>query len=91
MTLTANSSQESARRKFFMNRRTSRLESRNQTFLGSGARNDSNSQKLEKIGEKNIFHELDVHHVQKVAIKGFWAQDPEMSLTAIRSLEWARR
>ena len=63
MTLTANSSQESARRKFFMNRRTSRLESRNQTFLGSGARNDSNSQKLEKIGEKNIFHELDVHHV----------------------------
>ena len=44
MTLTANSSQESARRKFVMNRRTSRLESRNQTFLGSGARNDSNSQ-----------------------------------------------
>ena len=37
MTLTANNSQESARRKFFMNRRTSCLESRNQTFLGSGA------------------------------------------------------
>ena len=43
MTLTANSSLESARRKFFMNRRTSCLESRNQTFLGSGGRNDSNS------------------------------------------------
>ena len=63
MTLTANSSQESARRKFFMNRRTLRLESRNQTFLGSGARNDSNSHQLGGIGEKKIFHELDVHHI----------------------------
>ena len=63
MTLTANSSQESARRKFFMNRRTSRLESRNQTFLGSGDRNDCNSHQLPRIGEKKLFHELDVHHV----------------------------
>ena len=34
--------------------RTSCLESRNQTFLGS---------KLARIGEKKIFHELDVHYV----------------------------
>ena len=91
MTLTANSSQESARRKFFMNRRTSRLESRNQTFLGSGARNDSNSQQLARIGEKKIFHEHDVHHVQKVGIKRFWAQETEMTLTANSSKESARR
>ena len=91
MTLTANSSLESARRKFFMNRRTSCLESTNQTFLGSGGRNDSNSHQLAGIGEKKIFHELDVHHVQKVRIKRFWAQEPEMTLTAISLLESARR
>ena len=53
MTLTANSSQESGRRKFFMN----------STYIMS----------------------------RKVAIKGFLAQDPEMSLRAISSLESARR
>ena len=37
-------------------RRTSCLESRNQTFLGSGGRNDSNSHQLARIGEKKIFH-----------------------------------
>ena len=63
MTLTANSSKESARRKFFMNSTLSCLERRNQTFLGSGARNDSSSNQLAPIGEKKIFHELDVHHV----------------------------
>ena len=52
MTLTANSSKESARRKFFMN----------STYIMS----------------------------RKVAIKGFWAQDPEMSLRAISSPESAR-
>ena len=26
---------------------------------------------LPRIGEKNLFHELDVHHVQKVGIKRF--------------------
>ena len=35
-----------------------------------------------EIGEKKIFHELDVHHVQKVAIKGFLAQEAEMSLNS---------
>ena len=44
-------------------RRTSCLESRNPTFLGSGNRNESNSHQLARIGEKKIFHELDVHHV----------------------------
>ena len=63
MSLTANSSLESARRKFLMNRRKSYPESRNQTFLGSGARNDSNSHQLAGIGEKKIFQELNVHHV----------------------------
>ena len=63
MTLTANSSLESARRKFLMNRRTSCLESRNITFLGSGDRNDSNSHQLAGMGERKIFHEFDVHHV----------------------------
>ena len=44
-----------------------------------------------RIGEKKIFHQLEVHHVKKVGIKRFWAQEAEMSLTAISSLESARR
>ena len=65
MSLTAISSLESARRKFFMNTTyiMSRNESRNQTFLGSGNRNESNSNQLARIGEKKIFDEHDVHHV----------------------------
>ena len=42
-------------------------------------------------GEKKIFHELAVHHVQKVGIKRFWAQEAEMSLTAIKSLEGEKK
>ena len=42
-----------------------------------------------EIGERKIFHELDVHHIQKVGIKRFWAKEGEMSLTAISSLESA--
>ena len=34
-----------------------------------------------------MFHELDVHHVYKVGITSFWAQDAKMSLTASSSLE----
>ena len=41
-------------------------------------------------GEKKIFHELDVHHVEKIGIKRFQAQEAEMSLTAISLLEQAR-
>ena len=59
--------------------------------MGSGCQNESNSHQLARIGEKNIFHELDVHHVYKVGITCFWAQDAKMSLTAISSLESARR
>ena len=110
MSLTAMSSLESARRKFFMNstyimsrkqesnvfRRTSYLESRNQTFwakegeMSSGGRNESNSHQLARNGERKIFHEFDVHHVQKVGVKRFWAQEAQMSLTANTSLESAR-
>ena len=62
--------------------RTLCLESRNQTFLDSGGRNESNSHELARIGGKKIFHELGVHYVQKVGIKRFWANETEMSLTA---------
>ena len=58
--------------------------------MGSGGRDESNSHQLARIGEKKIFHELDVHHVSKVAINRFWAQEAEMSLTAIISLESTR-
>ena len=58
--------------------------------MGSRGRNESNSHQLAQIGEKKIFHELDVHHVSKVAINRFWAQEAEMSLTTISSLESAR-
>ena len=59
--------------------------------MGSGGRNESNSLQLAGIGEKKIFHELDVHHVKKVGIKRFCAQETGMSLTATSSLESARR
>ena len=51
--------------------------------MASGGRNESNSHELARIGEKNIFHDFDVHHVQKVGIKLFWPQEAEMSLTAM--------
>ena len=63
MTPTAFSSLESARRKFFMNLTYIMSRNRNQTFLGSGIGNDSNSHQLPRIGDKKIFHELDEHHV----------------------------
>ena len=43
--------------------------------MGSGCQNESNSHQLARIGEKKIFHELDVHHVYKAGITCFWAQD----------------
>ena len=57
--------------------------------MGSRGRNESNNHQLARIGEKKIFHELDVHHVSKVGINRFWAKEAEMSLTAISSLESA--
>ena len=58
--------------------------------MGSRGRNESNSHQLARIGEKKIFHELDVHHVSKVGINRFWAKEAEMSLAASSSLESAR-
>ena len=63
MSLTAISLLESARKNFSCTRRTSCLQSWNQLFLGSGCQNESNSHQLARIGEKKIFHELDVHDV----------------------------
>ena len=60
-------------------------------FLGPGCQREFNSHQFAGIGEKNIFYELDVHHVYKVGITCFWAQDAKMSLTAITPLESARR
>ena len=58
-------------------------------FLGSGCQNESNSHQLARIAEKKIFHELDVHHVYKVGITCFWAQNAKMSLTAKTPVESA--
>ena len=91
MSLTAISSLESARRKFFMNSTYIMSTKQDQTFLRSEGQNESNSQQVARIGEKKIFHELDVHHVQKVGIKRFWAQEAKLSLTANSSLESAMK
>ena len=53
----------------------------------SGGRNESKSHQLARNGERKIFFELDVHHVYKEGIKHFWAQEAEMSLTTITTLE----
>ena len=59
--------------------------------MASGGRNESNSHQLARIDEKKIFHELDVHHVQKGVMKRFWPEEVEMSLRAISLCESARR
>ena len=51
--------------------------------MGSGDRNDSNTALFARIGEKKIFDELDVHHVQKVGIKRFWAHEAEMTVNKV--------
>ena len=48
----------------------------NHLFLGSGYQNESNSHQLARIGEKKIFHELDVHHVYKL-LDSFWHPEPK--------------
>ena len=40
---------------------------------------------------KKIFLELDVNHVEKVAVVCFWAQEAEMTLTIMSSLEPAKK
>ena len=91
MSLTANTRVESARRKFFMNSTYIMSTNLESLVLISGCQNGSNSLQLPRIGEKKIFHELEAHHVYKVGITCFWAQDGSISLTAISSLESARR
>ena len=59
--------------------------------MGSGGQNESNRQNPAPIGEKKIFHELDIHDVWKVGIKRFWGHEAKMSLTANTSLESGRR
>ena len=59
--------------------------------MGSAGRNESKSYEDAIIGQKNIFHEHDVHHVQKIGNIRFWAQKAEIRLTAISSLQSARR
>ena len=86
MSLTAMSSLESARRKFFMNSTYILSTKKESNVSGLRRRNESNSHQLAGIGEKKIFHELDVHHVTKVGIKRFCAQKAEMSRTAMSSL-----
>ena len=54
--------------------------------MRSGGRNESSSHDIAGIGGKNIFHELDVHHVKKVGFKRFCAQEAEMSLIAMSLL-----
>ena len=51
----------------------------------------SNKHQDARIGEKKIFHKLDVHHVYEDGIKRLCAEEAEMSLTAIHSLESTRR
>ena len=63
MSLTGICSPESARRKFFMKSTYIMSKKWNKTFLDSGGRNESNRHVLAGIGEKKIFHELEVHHV----------------------------
>ena len=91
MSRTAMSWLESARREFFMN--SAHIVSRKKESNVSDLRrpNESNSHQLAGIGEKKIFDELDLHHVKKVGIKRFCAQEAEMSRTAMSSLEWAGR
>ena len=59
--------------------------------MGSAGRNEYNNHQLARIGEKKIFHELDVHHVYEEGIKCVCSEEAEMSLTAIHSLESTRR
>ena len=63
MSLTPISSLEWARRKFFMNATHNMCKNLESNVLGSEGQNESNTHQLAGMGEKKIFHELDVHHV----------------------------
>ena len=55
ITVTPISSANQRQKIFLWTRRTSCLGSGNQTFLGSGGRNDSNTHQFARIGEKKLF------------------------------------
>ena len=58
MSLTLITSHESGEEIFSWTRRTSRVERRNQTFLGSGDRKVSNTHLFARIGEKKFFSRI---------------------------------
>ena len=60
MNLTAISSVGLARRKFFMDSTYIISRKKESLVLRSGCENESNSHQLARVGEKKIFHELDV-------------------------------
>ena len=63
MSLTATSSLESARRKFFMNSTCIMSRKWESNLVGLRNRNECNNHELARIGEKKIFNEFDVYHV----------------------------
>ena len=63
MSQTEISSLESAKRKFFLNSTCIMSRRQESNVFGLRRPNESNSNKLARIGEKKIFHELDVHRV----------------------------
>ena len=63
MSLIAMSLLESARRKLLMNSTYIMSRMQDSNVFALGGRTESNSHELARIGEKKIFHELDVHHV----------------------------
>ena len=63
MSLRAISSLESARRKFITNSTYIMSTKQESLVFGSGCQNEFNSHQLALVGEKKIFHELDVHHL----------------------------
>ena len=72
MSLRGISSLESARRKFFMISSQNMCNHLESHVFGLRSQNECNSHQLARIGEQEIFHEPDVHHVYKVGIKRFW-------------------
>ena len=95
MSLTAISSLESARRKFFKNSTYVMSTKVGITcFWAQDAKMSLTAISTLEIGEKKIFHERDAEHVSCLQTWNqtcFWAQDTKMSLTAISSLESAIR
>ena len=77
MSLTVKSSLESARRKFFINSTYIISKKQESNVFWLGGRNESNNHQLAGIGEKKIFHALDVHLVQKVGINVFGLRRPK--------------